>query len=124
MTQIILNGIALPEASGDQYSCWEEELSVQVDMISGRRVVEQRGLVWRVSWAYDYLDNDTTSRLLAVLRSGAPFVATVLPDNSLQTVTSSFLTERLTPPTFLFDDNGTPCWHGLAFTLREEMPHG
>lgn len=124
MTQIILGSRALPETPWDSYSCGEVMLSVQVDMISGRRVIEQRGLAWQVSASYDYLDGDTKDYILSVLRSGAPFLATALPDNSTETVTAMFVTESLTPPTFLFDDNGAPRWHGLAFTIREEEPHG
>ena len=111
MTQIILDGIPLPESSNSKYAAWEELLSVQIEMISGRMVSEIRGKVWRATWSYDYLDNDMTKRILAVLRSGKPFVA------------SMFLVENQTRPTFLCSDNGDPIWHGLAFTIREVTPH-
>lgn len=124
MTQIVLEGMALPETSGDRYACWEEMLSVQLDMISGRRVIEERGTVWKVQWSYDYLDNDTTRALLAILRASRPVLAAVLPDNGDGMISAVFVVESLTRPTYLFDDNGVPCWHGLGFTLREEEPHG
>lgn len=127
MTQIILpDGIALPEASGDKYACWEETLTRQVKMISGRVVLEAIGKkhkIWRAKWAYDYLDNETTRRILPVLRSAVPLVVSVLPNDRDEMVTSSFVVDSLTEPSFLFFDNGEPAWHGLAFTLREERPH-
>ena len=124
MTQINLdNVLPLPEVDQDNYSCWEELLSVQVDMISGRRVIERRGKVWKVSYSYDYMGDRDMRLALTVLRSGAPFVATVLPDNSDTPVTSTFLVESLTPPKVLAMDGDEPIWHGLAFTLREERPH-
>ncbi len=123
MTQIILDGIPLPEVSNGKYAAWEELLSVQVEMISARMVTEIRGKVWKATWSYDYLDNDMTSRILAVLRSGKPFVASVLPDNGGKMISSIFLVESLTRPTFLCSDNGAPIWHGLAFTIREVNPH-
>ena len=123
MDQLIINGVRMPEISRDGYSCWEEDLSVQVDMISGRRVVERRGKVWKLSASYDYLEDSVLRPALAVLRSSAPFIATVLPDNDSETVTSKFLVESLTPPKLLAFDGETPVWHGLAFTLREERPH-
>ncbi len=123
MDQLIINGVRMPEISRDGYSCWEEDLSVQVDMISGRRVVERRGKVWKLSASYDYLEDSVLRPALAVLRSSAPFIATVLPDNGSETVTSKFLVESLTPPKLLAFDGETPVWHGLAFTLREERPH-
>lgn len=122
--QIIVGNVPLPECTNDRYSCWEEMLSVQADMISGRRVIEQRGKVWKASYTYDYLEDGVLRPLLAVLRGDAPIIATVLPDNSTETVTSSFVVESLTPPKLLAFDGTEPVWHGLAFTLREERPHG
>ena len=58
MTQLIINGIYLPETSRDKYQCYPEELSVNVAMISGRTVREVRGHVQMISWSYDYMGND------------------------------------------------------------------
>lgn len=123
MTQIILDGTPLPETSFGKYACWEETLSVQVQMISGRMVTEVRGMVWKVKWSYDYLDNETTQRILSVLRSTRPIQAAVYPDSKSQMVTGRFLVESITPPVFLCSDDGKPVWHGLGFTLREVDPH-
>lgn len=117
----------LPEVSRDNYSCWEDDLSVQVDMISGRRVIETRGKVWRVSYTYDYMGNTLLRETLAVLRSGAPFIVQVLPDNADEMITSRFLLESLDPPTMAFSrrkgDKEAAYWHKIGFTLREERPH-
>ena len=110
--QLILNGILLPESSKDRFSCWEEDLSVQVDMISGRRVVETRGKIWKASYSFDYMGNEKLRQVLAVL-----------PDNSDEMVTSYFLLDSITQPTFAFSKGGVGLWHNLAFTLREEEPH-
>lgn len=123
MTQIVLENMVLPEAGFDQYACWEELLSEQVSMISGRIVEEVRGKVWKVKWAYDYLDNQTTRNILSILRSVTPLQAAVLPDNSDQMVYGRFLVERITQPTYLCSDNGDAVWHGLGFVLREVRPH-
>ncbi len=121
---LVIGGWPLPSQDGDNYRCWEEMLSVQADMISGRRVIESRGKVWKAAYASDYLPDDVLRPVLAVLRSGAPFLATVLPDNSDGTLVSTFLVESLTEPRVLAFDGSRPIWHGLAFTLREERPHG
>ena len=123
INQLILNGILLPRSSHDRYSCWEENLSVQVDMISGRRVIESRGKVWKASYQFDTMGNEKLRQVLAVLRSGAPFLATVLPDISDETVTSTFLVESIIQPTFAFEADGKAVWHNLGFTIREEEPH-
>lgn len=125
MTQIILNdGIYLPEVSRDGYSCAEEPLVVQLEMISGRTVLEERGRVWSVSYEYDYMGNDLMRRALEVLRSGAPFFAAVLPDNGDQLIRSSFVVTSLEQPKMAFSRKEKAYWHRLAFTLREEEPHG
>lgn len=121
--QVVINNYPLPECTNDRYSCWEEPLSVQVDMISGRRVIETRGKVWKASYAYDYLEDSVLRPVLEALRSGAPVIATVLPDNATETVTSSFVVESVTQPKLLAFDGTTPIWHGLGFVLREEYPH-
>lgn len=123
MTQLIIDGVKLPEVSRDNYSCWEEMLSVQVDMISGRRVVETRGKVWRVSYAYDYMGNTLLRQAMVVLRSGGPIICQVLPDNSDEIVVSRFLVERLDPPKMAFSRRDNAFWHQISFTLREEKPH-
>lgn len=122
--QIVIGGWPLPECTNDRYSCWEETLSVQRDMISGRRVIEVRGgKVWKANALYDYLEDTVLRPVLLILRSGAPFIATVLPDNSDETVTSSFVVENITQPKLLAFDGTMPVWHGLGFALREERPH-
>lgn len=123
---VILDGVLLPESRMDKFSCWEEPLTRQVDMISGRRVVERIGTkwkIWKASYTIDYMGNDLLRQALAVLRRSGPFLATVLPDNSDEIVTSYFFTESLTPPSYAFSKGGVPLWHNLSFTLREERPH-
>lgn len=125
MVQINLgNELALPEVSRDNYACWEEVLSVQKDMISGRRIIEGRGKVWRVSYSYDYMGNTAMRAALGILRSGAPFVATVLPDNADEPVASTFICTRLDPPKMAFSRKDNAYWHKISFELREERPHG
>lgn len=123
MTQLILDGIYLPETSKDKYRCHPSELSVSLDMISGRRVKEVRGNVQMLSYAYDYMGNNLCRQILAVLRSGRPFPVAYLPDDSDTMQTGMFLVESLTPPTFAFSRSGTGLWHNLSFTLREVRPH-
>lgn len=127
MDQIVIGNVKLPEVSRDNYSCWEELLSVQVDMISGRRVIERRGKVWKVSYSYDYLGENTLRLLLAVLRAGTPVIATVLPDDRDETVTSTFVVESVSNPTMAFSrrkgDTENAFWHKISFVLREERPH-
>lgn len=123
MTQLIIDGVALPEVSGDKYSCYEDLLTKSVEMISGRIVHEVRGKVWVATYAYDYMGNDLCRRALAVLRSGRSFPAQILPDNGDDLITIQALCTDLTPPTFAFSKNGVGLWHNLAFSIREVSPH-
>ena len=93
MTQLVINGITLPESSGGKYKCYEGTLSDQIDMISGRRVTEVRGHVWCIEWSYDYMGNDLTRQLLAALRSGTALTVKFLPDSGDDMKTSTFLCE-------------------------------
>lgn len=123
MVQLIVGGIALPQTSNDKYSCYPQLLVSNIDMISGRRVQEVRGTVQMISYSYDTLDNSTWVALASVLRSGTAISVSYLPDDSNTMVSSSFLVDSITNPTFGFSRNGDAVWHNIAFTLREVRPH-
>ena len=124
MTQIILNGqVALPETSRDKYRCYPATRGQQVEMISGRMVLEERGHVQMVEYSYDYMGNGLMRQVLGILRSGKSFPVAYLPDEGDSLVTGQFLTESITQPTYAFSRGGIPYWHNFGFTLREVKPH-
>ncbi len=123
MTQLIINGIVLPETSGGKYKCYEGTLSDQIEMISGRVVTEVRGHVQYIEYSYDYMGNELVRKLLAALRAGTALTVKYLPDSGDDMKTSTFVCEELTPPVFAFSRSGKPYWHDIAFTLREVRPH-
>ena len=124
MTQLILaNNIYLPETSRDKYKCYPAQLGEQVDMISGRRVLEVRGQVQMIEYEYDYMGNELMRQVNSVLRSGQSFTVAYLPDGGDSLVVSTFLTESFPQPAFAFSRGGVPYWHKVAFTLREVQPH-
>ena len=47
MQQIILDGVYLPQRSNSNYACWEDLLSVEITMISGRVLRQLRCKGWR-----------------------------------------------------------------------------
>lgn len=124
--QLILDGIYLPEARRDRFSCWEEVVQRQIEMIDGSIVLEAmepQPKIWRASYSFDYLGNDRLREILSVLRSGRPFPAAIQPDDRAEMISSMFVCDSLTPPTWAFSRQGVGLWHNLAFTLREERPH-
>ncbi len=123
MTQLIINGILLPETSRDKYQCYPGELSVNVEMISGRTVREVRGHVQYIVWSYDYMGNELWRQLAQVLRSNTSITVAYLPDDGDELVSGEFLVESITQPTFAFSRGGVGLWHNVGFTLREVRPH-
>lgn len=123
MTQLIINGIVLPEISGGKYKCYEGTLSDQIEMISGRVVTEVRGHVQFIEYSYDYMGNELVRQLLSALRAGTALTVKYLPDSGDSMKTSTFICEDLTPPVFAFSRSGKPYWHDISFTLREVRPH-
>lgn len=123
MTQLIINGIVLPETSGGKYKCYEGTLSDQIEMISGRVVTEVRGHVQFIEYSYDYMGNDLVRQLLSALRAGTALTVKYLPDSGDDMKTSTFICEDLTSPVFAFSRSGKPYWHDISFTLREVRPH-
>lgn len=123
MTQLIINGILLPETSRDKYQCYPGELSVNVEMISGRMVREVRGHVQYIVWSYDYMGNALWRQLAQVMRRNTSFTVAYLPDDGDELVSGEFLVESITQPTFAFSRGGVGLWHNVGFTLREVRPH-
>ena len=123
MIQLIVNGIYRPESSKDKYPCDPGELSVNVEMISGRTVREVRGHVQMITWSYDYMGNTLWRQLAAVLRGNTAFPVSYLPDDSDTMATGTFLVDSITQPTFAFSKGGVGLWHNVGFTLREVTPH-
>lgn len=123
MTQLIINGILLPETSRDKYQCYPGELSVNVEMISGRTVREVRGHVQYIVWSYDYMGNELWRQLAQVLRSNTSITVAYLPADGDELVSGEFLVESITQPTFAFSRGGVGLWHNVGFTLREVRPH-
>ena len=124
MTQLILNNtIILPETSKDKYRCYPSTLSQPIDMISGRRVVEVRGSVQMIEYAYDYMGNALMRQILGVLRGQTSFSVAYLADEADTMLTGAFLTESIQQPVFAFSKSGKPYWHNFGFTLREVRPH-
>lgn len=123
MTQIIIDGIVLPQTSRDRYSCHPVLLGEQIEMISGRIVQEIRGSVFEARYSYDYMGNELCRSILTVLRSGKSFRASVLPDDSDELISSEFVCTSLNNPVFAFSKSGTPYWHNFSFVIREVKPH-
>ena len=124
MIQLILNGqVELPETSRDKYKCYPATLSQQVDMISGRRVLEERGHVQMIEYSYDYMGNELMRAVLGILRGGTSFPVAYLPDEGDELVSGIFLCTSITQPTFAFSRGGVGYWHNFGFTLREVRPH-
>ncbi len=120
---LILEDVRVPEADFDGYHAYEEKLTEQIPMISGRMVEEVQGIVWRIDYTSGRMRDGETKRLLSALRTKGSKTAAFLPDNGDVLVTSTFLVETLTPPVLAFFDGAEPVWRGLGFTLREVKPH-
>ena len=123
MTQILINGLALPQTSNDRYRCYPSKLAEQVMMISGRMVTEIRGTVQIIEYSYDYMTDTTYKALLTALRTNPPITVTYLPDDSDTMVTSDFVVTSYPMPSFMFAKSGTAYWHNVSFAIREVSPH-
>lgn len=126
MTQLIIEGLKLPEVTKGSYSAHYKPLNLLTEMASGRMTIETKGFVWMVYASYYYIpDEDGTIMplLLRFLRRGDPIIVSFLPDDSKEMVTAKFIVTELSNPSYFFESDGIPYWTGLSFTLREEEPH-
>lgn len=129
MTQLILdmNGaaIALPESIKGGYSAYEEDLSVEVTMISGRMVKELTGVVWRVEYQYGFFNDIDRARVIQACRKGkrTPILCAFLPPESEETITSAFWVTSFTEPKFMWSSDVKPMWGNFSVSLREVRSH-
>ena len=118
-----LTAVILPYTSRDKYQCYPEEIGSQLEMISGRIVMERRGNVQMISYSYDCMEDARWRLVAAFLRSGKAFTVQYLPDDGDDYRVGSFIRQSMTPPKFAFVKDGVAYWHDIDFTLREVSPH-
>lgn len=126
MTQLILNGVVLPESVKGGYKITKEPLSRNVEMISGRMVRELRGNVWHITYQFGYFAEDLKNEVLAACEKGKrePIVCGFLPQESSGELTySDFYVISVTRPTFMWSREGKPLWGDFVVELREVRPH-
>lgn len=136
MTQLIIDGLELPESKHGGYQASKTELSVDVVMISGRLTREVRGNVWELSYQYGWFDDAMRAQVLAVCEKGLRepvSVGFLPPDATGEELTySAFLVTELRRPTFYWsrmeDEEGEEVpaykgvWGDFSVTLREVAP--
>ena len=125
MTQLILDGIQLPESQDRGYYAHKIEQSVSVEMISGRMVKEVRGDVWEIQYQYGFLEENMKNKLIAACDKGRrePILCGFLPqDSNGELKYSSFFVTDFHAPDFMWSKDGKPMWADFAVTLREVKP--
>lgn len=139
MTQLILDvgeyNLELPESKKGGYAVEETELSVSLQMISGRMVKEVRGNVWTITYQYGYFNDTDMKNLISACEKGrkTPITCGFLEQGSVDTLTySKFFVVSYNRPKFMWsrlvqgDDNvlnPAPMWGDFSVELREEKPH-
>lgn len=123
-TQLIINGVRCPCTTRDRYASYPYEIKERLTMADGTMVEEIVGIVQRISYSYDKMDDATYKALLAAVRGGGEKEVSYLPDDtSTELAAGRFLVESVTQPTLQFYVGGVPRWHNFGFTLREVSPH-
>lgn len=123
-TQLIVNNVLCPTTTRDRYYSYPELLRETLTMADGTMVEEVVGVVQRIGYSYDKMDDETYKLLLSAVRGGGVKTVAYLPDDlSEELVTSRFIVESITQPTLQFYLGGVPRWHNFGFVLREAEPH-
>jgi hypothetical protein len=125
------NCIVLPESRKGGYNVRRDELSQEVQMISGRMVKELRGTVWRISYQYGYFNESDVKKLIDSCEKGrkTPILCAFLTQDS-ETLTRSFFVEDYTRPKFHWsrivtedgEETTVPVWADFSLELREVKP--
>ena len=137
MTQLILDvggeSLVMPESQKNGYIVHEEPLVQSIDMISGRRIREYRGMVWTVTYQYGYLSDEDRVKFLKICRKGTTSTidCNILIPTTDEMVTSKFMVASYREPKFawgriIMEDGQAktvPLWGDYSIELREVKPH-
>lgn len=129
MTQLILDvggyAIALPESQKGGYTAYEDDLSVDIEMIPGNLTKELRGRVWRTAYQYGWFNDDDRTRVIAACRKGKrePILCDFLVPERNETIISTFYVTNFKEPKFMWSSGGKPMWVDFSVELREVRPH-
>lgn len=126
MTQLVIDGVVLPESKKKGYSADLIPLSVDVEMVSGRITRELRGNVWSIRYQYGYFSDDLKNQVLAACEKGkkTPIACGFLPQESAGALSfSEFFVTNLQRPVFMWSNDGKPMWADFSVELREVNPH-
>lgn len=137
MTQLILEGVVLPESQRGGYTVSKEPLSSDVEMVTGRIVRELRGNVWTISYQYGYFNDGMKDQVIAACEKGRrqAIRCGFLTPKANSLVYSSFLVTSFTYPKFMWSRNvvqrdtstegvvvAQPLWGDFSVQLREVQP--
>ena len=137
MTQLILDiggeSLVMPESQKNGYIVHEEPLVQSIDMISGRRIREYRGMVWTVMYQYGYLSDEDRVKFLNICRKGTTSTidCNILIPTTDEMVTSTFMVTSYREPKFAWGriimedgkEKTVPLWGDYSIELREVKPH-
>ena len=133
MTQLILDGIEMPESQKGGYKAWPEPLSVDVQMVSGRTVREVKGSVWKASYQYGYFTDEMKEKVISACERGrrSGIYCGLLTPNSNTLYYSTFLVMGFTYPKFMWSrlvdgaegSTPVPVWADFSVELQEVRPH-
>lgn len=136
MTQLILDTtgycVVMPESQKGGYTAQFTPLHEDVEMITGRLVLELRGNVWVLNYQYGWFEAEMKNRVISACEKGkrTPITCDFLtPDSTGALSTSRFWVTAFTYPKFfwstrLIGDHETPypLWGDFSLTLREVKP--
>ena len=122
-SQFEINGIALPESIGDGYKVYDERLSKNVQMISGKTVQEVRGYTTVIEYQYGALSDELYKTLLPILRSGQTLEVTyTVPETSARQY-DKMIVVSYTQPKYMFSRGDDPVWLDFGLKLKGVYPH-
>lgn len=122
-SQLSINGIALPESIGDGYKVYDEILSQNVRMISGKTVQEVRGYVTTIEYQYGALSDETYKELLPILRSGKTLDVTYTVAETPERQYDRMIVENYSQPKYMFSHGDEPVWLDFGVKLKGVYPH-
>lgn len=123
-TFLVIDGVWIEDMESNTCKVYEKDMSVYLEMISGRMVSEERGRAWVIELSFSSLNADALASLNAALADRRKHTITFLPpDGGTELRVSEFyLTSRPAPALASWVDD-LPEWTDFNFVFEEVKPH-
>lgn len=121
---LVIDNVLIPDMERDRLKIYEKDLDVELRMMSGRMVIEERGKIWVIEASFSEIDAGLLKELTdAMAGTQVHTIAFLPPTGGADLRSGRFILTKRPQPALKSWMAELPEWSGLEYTFEEEIPH-